>query len=276
MSIEDRFKFFDDLSILEIINLLTIGLSSFNIKSQVASDIQDNNMYIPPENLKSQQFLKEIDAWTQNQKMKINSKKSKTMIFNFSRNHQFSTRLELSGEILEIVNDTKLLGTVISSDLRWEKNTQNIVKKANRRMEILRKISNFGASYSDLKTIYIAYIRSILEQSCTVWNSGLTEENAKDIERVQKSALKLILAEKYQNYENALNILELETLASRRKTLCLEFAKKCLKNVKMKCLFSENVKIHEMKTKREKFKVNHAKTSRLMNSPITYMQSSFF
>ena len=230
-------------------------------------------MYIPPENLKSQQFLKEIDAWTQNQKMKINSKKSKTMIFNFSRNHQFSTRLELSGEILEIVNDTKLLGTVISNDLRWEKNTQNIVKKANRRMEILRKISNFGASYNDLKTIYIAYIRSILEQSCTVWNSGLTEENVKDIERVQKSALKLILAEKYQNYENALNILELETLASRRKTLCLEFAKKCLKNVKMKCLFSENVKIHEMKTrKREKFKVNHAKTSRLMNSPIIYMQ----
>ena len=43
------------------------------------------------------------------------------------------------------------------------------------------------------------YIRSILEQSCTVWNSGLTEENVKDIERVQKSALKLILAEKYKN-----------------------------------------------------------------------------
>ena len=171
------------------------------------------------------------------------------------------------------MNDTKLLGTIISNDLRWDKNTQNIVKKANKRMQILRKISSFGASYNDLKTIYIAYIRSILEQSCTVWNSGLTEENAKDIERVQKSALKLILAEKYQNYENALNILELETLEDRRKNLCLEFAKKCLKNEKMKSLLCENENIHQMKTrKREKFKVNHAKTSRLMNSPIIYMQ----
>ena len=88
------------------------------------------------------------------------------MIFNFSRNYQFSTRLELGGEILEIVNDTKLMGAVISNDLRWDKNTKNIVKKANKRMEILRKISSFGASYNDLKTIYIAYIRSISEQSC--------------------------------------------------------------------------------------------------------------
>ena len=69
-----------------------------------------------------------------------------------------------------------------------------------------------------------------MEQSCTVWNSGLTQENVKYIERVQKSALRLILAEKYQNYKNALNILELESLEDRRRVLGLEFAKKCLKN----------------------------------------------
>ena len=124
-----------------------------------------------------------------------------------------------------------------------------------------------------IKVTYIAYIRSILEQSCTVWNSGLTEENVKDIERVQKSALKLILAEKYLSYENALNILELETLADRRKILCLKFAKKCLNNEKMKSFLTENRKKHEMKTrKEEKFNVNHARTTRLMNSPIIYMQ----
>ena len=29
---KDRFKFIDDLTVLEIVNLLTVGLSSFNIK----------------------------------------------------------------------------------------------------------------------------------------------------------------------------------------------------------------------------------------------------
>ena len=37
--VEDRFKFVDDLSTIEIINLLTIGLSSVYMKNQVPSDI---------------------------------------------------------------------------------------------------------------------------------------------------------------------------------------------------------------------------------------------
>ena len=84
-------------------------------------------------------------------------------------------------------------------------------------MELLRKISSFGASLDELKNIYILYVRSLLEQSCTVWHSGLTEENAQDLERIQKTALKIILQEKYISYEKALTILDLETLEERRK-----------------------------------------------------------
>ena len=35
----DRFKFVEDLSILEIVNLLTIGISSYNIKQHIPIDI---------------------------------------------------------------------------------------------------------------------------------------------------------------------------------------------------------------------------------------------
>ena len=82
VSQEDRFKFVDDLTVLEIVNLLTIGISSFNIKNQVPSDILDNNQFIPSCNLKSQDFLDEINVWT---KMKINQKKSKTFVFNYTK-----------------------------------------------------------------------------------------------------------------------------------------------------------------------------------------------
>ena len=168
---EDRFKFVDDLTILEIVNLITIGIASFNIKAQVPSDILDNNQIIPSSNLRSQHFLDEINLWTKNQKMMINQKKSKTMVFNFTKKYQFSTRLRLEGEILDTVSDAKLLGTIVSNDLKW-KNTENIVKKANSRMELLRKVTSFGATY-----IHSVHIRSLQEQSCTVWHSGLTEEN---------------------------------------------------------------------------------------------------
>ena len=141
------------------------------------------------------------------------------------------------------------------------------------RLEILRRISNFGASLSDLKTIYISYIRSILEQNCTVWHSGLSAEDSENIERVQKTSLKIILKDAYKSYENALQVLELESLFSRREILCYNFAKKCLKNPKMKHFFMLNDKKHPMETrKKEKYKVNHAKTDRFKKSSIIYMQ----
>ena len=43
----------------------------------------------------------------------------------------------MKNETLEIVDDSKLLGTIISSDLSWNKNTEEIVKKANQRMRML-------------------------------------------------------------------------------------------------------------------------------------------
>ena len=55
----------------------------------------------------------------------------------------------------------------------------------------------------------------------------------------------------YKSYENALNFLEMETLDDRREGLCLEFAKKCLKNKKIKKYFPENNKEHQMVTRYE-------------------------
>ena len=270
---EERFKFVDDLTILEIVNLLTIGLTCYNIKYQVPSDIIEGNQFIPAVNLKSQGYLEEISEWTKAQKMKLNQSKCKNMVFNFSKNYQFSTRLKVDNERIETVKEMKLLGTILTDDLKWTRNTNNIVKKANKRMEILRKISYFGASWDDLKNIYILYIRSLLEQSCVVWHSGLSAENKEDLERIQKSALKLILKEKFISYKNALNILELDSLEDRRESLCLEFAKRCLKNEKMKSLFPKNEKSHDMKTRcPEKYEVKYANTERLRNSPIIYMQ----
>ena len=69
--------------------------------------------------------------------MMINGKKTKTVIFNFTDNYQFNTRLKLNNEIVEVIDNTKLLGTVVQNNLGWDLNTRNIVKKANARMELV-------------------------------------------------------------------------------------------------------------------------------------------
>ena len=90
---------------------------------------------------------------------------------------------------------------------------------------------------------------------------------------MQKSALKIILNGKYKSYKNALNTLEMDTLSNRREQLCLQFAKKCLKNPRLTHLFPLSNKNHQMKTRNtEKYAVQFANTSRLQDSAIIYMQ----
>jgi hypothetical protein len=194
----------------------------------------------------------------------INSKKTKTMIFNFTDRFQFSTRLKLKGENIEVIDSTKLLGTVLSNDLKWDLNTANLVKKANARMQLLRKVASFGTPIEDLKDIYILFVRSLLEQSATVWHSSISTENDNDLERVQKSAVKIILDEKYTTHQQGLAKLGLETLASRRENLCLSFAKKCVKSEKMRHMFPKNIKSHNMNTRNEEeYVVQFANTGSL-------------
>ena len=102
---------------LEIVNLLTVGITSFNLKQQVPSDIPVHNQYIPADHLKSQEWLNTINDWTRKQKMLINEKKTKTMIFNYTNKYQFTTRLSINDQPIEVIKNTRLLGTIIQDDL---------------------------------------------------------------------------------------------------------------------------------------------------------------
>ena len=160
--------------------------------------------------------------------MKLNEEKSKVIIFNFSRHYQFSTRLKMNTEYLEIVKDTKILGLIISDDLSWKKNTENLVKNGNKRLAILRSLVKFPIPIKDLVMLYCQFIRSILEFNSCVWYSSITEEECEDLDRVQKNACKLILKKEYTEYKSALTVLGLDCLRVRREKLALKFAKKCL------------------------------------------------
>ena len=195
------------------------------------------------------------------------------LIFNFTQKYQFTSRLTMDGKPLDIVDHTKLLGLIVSNDLTWSRNTQYIIKRANSRMELLRRISKFNAPIKDLVQIYITYIRSILEQSCVIWHSTLTQDDCDSLERVQNNALRNILKERYIGYENSLHIFQLETLFKRREKLLYSFGKKSIHIEKTKHLFTRKKTIHEMNIRRpELYEVIHANTERLRNSTVPYIQ----
>ena len=135
-------------------------------------------------------------------------------------------------------------------------------------MPILRKLWSLGLTCQELVHLWNFFCLSILEQSCVIWDSGLTQENRNDLERTQKTFLKLILEEDYENYNNALHISQLETLDARRKRLTLSFAQTSLADGMLRDLFPIKSNIHRMKKRNKgKFRIFHANTNVLENPP---------
>ena len=128
VSESDRFKYIDDLSILQIVCMAGL-LSSYNFRFHVASDIGIDQLFLPPENFQTQTHLDEITQWTTDNLMKLNEAKSSYMIFTRTKSN-FVTRLNLNGIKLDQMNTSKLLGIWLTEDLSWDRNTQEICKKS--------------------------------------------------------------------------------------------------------------------------------------------------
>ena len=128
------------------------------------------------------------------------------MIINFCTSYQFRTRLTIHNSLLEQVNQTKLLGVILSEDLTWQANTDSLVKKAYKRMVILRRLNEFKVEVQDMLRIYVLFIRVVIEQSSVVWSLSLTQQELQSFERVQKIALRIIFQDTYISYSNTLQM----------------------------------------------------------------------
>ena len=106
-----------------------------------------------------------------------------------------------------------------------------------------------------------------------MWDSGLTEKNIEDLEKTQKSFVRLITNEKYFYYNTALHSLGLVTLSERRKYLTSRFAETSIADGILSDLFPLRKNHHKMKTcHSEYFKVIHANKKVYQQSPIITMQ----
>ena len=205
--------------------------------------------------------------------MKLNVDKSKYILVNFTDNYQFTSRLEVKGETVEIVDKMKILGVTITNKLNWNENTAILIQKVNKRMQLLRAVWGFGSTIPEMVHLWKIYCLSVLEQSCVVWGSSLTQENVDDLERSQKTFAKLVLRDKYINYENALEKLDLKTLSERRKELALSFAHSSIDNNKLNEYIQLRKTSHVMQLRNsEPYKRTKARTKRFKNSSILFMQ----
>ena len=265
-------KYVDDFAVAEAVNMKE-QLTQVPVDSRPQPDTyRDRTGHsFEPENSKVFSQLLKTESYAEENRMKVNYGKTKLMVFNPGKVRDFHPKFNLNNKQLDLVEETKLLGVVIRSDLCWNSNTDYIVSRANKKLWFLRRLKTLGANQDDLRDVYIKQIRSILEFAVPVWHSSLTGEDRLLIERIQKSALHIILGNRYQSYTSALKLLQLETLFRRRQKLCAKFARKSFKNAKFNKWFKLNDRVTVTRQQGRKFCQVYCRTQRFERSPISYI-----
>ena len=221
---------------------------------------------------------------TNKDKMIINQLKCNIINFNFSEKNIVPQNLKLNGNEILVVKKIKLLGVIITDDLKWEENTSLICSKVEGKFYLFSKLKSFGLNVDELLNIWKVMVRPITEYAAPLWHAGLSDTDINRIEDLQKTALGMILGTIYIDYKRyykirnnpvsydfALQKYGLTTLLQRREVLTQKFALETVKNSNHRNMFefiqAKNMTTRNSHTIQERF----CKTERYYNSAIPFM-----
>ena len=136
-----------------------------------------------------------IARWSNTNKMIINVRKTKSMLFTGKRlTKKLATKtlsLQLDNEDIEQVNFQKLLGVTVDQELTFDKHVDELSKKLGQQLGVLRKIKRF-LPLDQRKLYYNTMFKQVMMYGATVW-ANCSVENLKKILGLQKRAARIIL-----------------------------------------------------------------------------------
>ena len=140
-------------------------------------------------------------------------------------------------------------------------------------MWLLRNLKKYGASEDQILEVYTQQIRSVVEMACPVWNSGLTGQEVRSLERVQRTAVAIIRGENHTSYREALAHLKLKSLEDRREDICLKFALRAYNHPKFSLWFTKNMSTVNTRNVSTPLVPIRGRTKRFRNSPLPYLNN---
>ena len=262
-------KFIDDLTMATMIKLKDNLEKSEDLERPLV--FHSKTQYILPDDKNPMiPQIKNLSEFAEENQMKVNQNKTKIMLFNRGRSYDFQPTIYLNDSLLEVVDDSKLLGIMISSDLKWNRHVNYIRGKCLSKMWTIRRMKEIGGSIEDMLDVFRLQIRCLPEKGCPVYNGSLTQKDIKGLEGIQKTALKLILGYNYKGYDNALSQLKLDRLDVRRDQICKKFARKIEKSEKFS---SWLLKTQRNTRNNKRYNLPNTRTEAYRRSPLFYLAS---
>ena len=96
--------------------------------------------------------------------------------------------------MIERVYSYTLFGIATQCNLKWNAHVDQICAKASSRLHFLKMLKRSSLTTDDMLYFYTSVIglRPVLEYACPAWLTSLTKEQIKQIEVIQKRAIRKI------------------------------------------------------------------------------------
>jgi len=178
---------------------------------------------------KLQDDLNSIDLWCKLNEMALNVLKCAHLPVTRSR-VPFATSYVINNITVPICSSLNMLGVLISSDLKWNLQTEAVRCKSMRVLGMLAR--SFGKRRSSgMKVLYTSLIRSLITYGMPAWHPT-TLTNIEKLERVQGRASRLILgmsrSDKSVEREERLLLCKLPSIPVLLEKIDLKFLTNCL------------------------------------------------
>jgi len=164
--------------------------------------------------VKNQQDLDSLCSWSNNWQLKFNTDKCKVMHIGHSFLTSYCMTDGATRTVLETVREEVDLGVIVRSDLKSTSQCNKAAAAARKIIGMVRR--NFRKlDVEDFLLIYKTYIRPRLEFCIQSWSPYLSKD-IETLERVQRTATRLVPQLRKFSYEERLQKLGLTTLKDRR------------------------------------------------------------
>ncbi|XP_053377080.1 ferroxidase HEPHL1-like [Mercenaria mercenaria] len=191
----------EDLSVVSI-RQRSITINVVDIGSEISLFADDTSLYIivdQPEQATQllQTDIQKISRWADTWLVQFNPAKSESLLFSRKANQHLHLPLFMAGLQIPEVSYHQHLGVTLSNDCKWHHHINYITCKAWKRVHVMRKLK-MVLDRRSLETIYLSFIRPILEYADVIWNNctGYEKEQLDKIEnecaRIVTGATKLM------------------------------------------------------------------------------------
>ena len=224
------------------------------------------------DNLELQGDLHRLTERAQAINMKINAGKTQLLAISPPNGFKMKATISAGTELIQSVDKLKLVGFTFGAEPGGGQHVRAVEDKVRRKVWMLYKLRSAGIKGALLYRLYCCYLRSVIEYCSAVYHAMLNKEQAWDLERLQRLAVRICFGND-RGTDEVMAEHGVESLEARRVRRCDVFLRKAFLHPRFSPRWFPPRRGQERSLRRRReVEETRASTNRRFNSPLAFLK----